>query len=134
MAEKRRWPLEEVRQVANALKATLANACEVIEIAGSVRRQRRDPGDIELLVVPRSEQRGNYDLLGAAPQTNVDLLNEALQRLLGRHVLEKRKLASVRYAGNGTLNMYLEHVESDIPVDIFSASMDNFGMALLVRT
>ena len=39
---------------ADALAALLAPACERIEIAGSVRRRRPQPHDIELVIIPGS--------------------------------------------------------------------------------
>jgi len=111
---------EEALQVAEALKARLAVFCERIEIAGSLRRRRPDVGDIELLVIPRSQ--GNLDLLGGA-----------VMRLVFDGVLEYRrnKKGSPMY---GPQNKFLLHVASGIAVDIFSTTEESWSMALVIRT
>ena len=48
-----RIALMEATGLAGELVALLQPACERIEIAGSIRRQRPDVGDVELVVVPR---------------------------------------------------------------------------------
>ncbi len=49
---KRRYPLAQLRHHAEQLCARLAPCCERLAIAGSIRRQRSDPADIELVAVP----------------------------------------------------------------------------------
>jgi len=48
--------------IAKQLKSELSPLCERIEIAGSVRRQKPDVGDIELVAIPKMVSNG--DLLG----------------------------------------------------------------------
>jgi len=45
--------LEYAREMAQALAKLLAPACEKIMVAGSIRRQKARPNDIELVAVPR---------------------------------------------------------------------------------
>jgi len=45
--------LNKARKIAETLKAALEGSCERIEIAGSIRRRKLDPVDIELLCIPR---------------------------------------------------------------------------------
>ena len=52
-----RRPLAEVRTIAEDLVSRLRPACERIEIAGSIRRARPQVGDIELVAIPKFEQR-----------------------------------------------------------------------------
>ncbi len=49
--------------IAKQLKSELSPLCERIEIAGSVRRQKPDVGDIELVAIPKMVSSG--DLLGS---------------------------------------------------------------------
>lgn len=44
--------------MAEKIKAELAPMCDLIEIAGSIRRQRAEVGDIDLVVLPRAGQLG----------------------------------------------------------------------------
>ena len=49
---KTRVPLARAQVVAAEVVALLAPACERIEIAGSVRREKTDVGDIEIVCTP----------------------------------------------------------------------------------
>lgn len=111
---------ETALQVAEALKAQLKFYCHRIEIAGSLRRQRPDVGDIELLVVPRC-------------QGDVDLLDKVVKDMLHEDILKYRrnKKGSRVY---GPKNKLLIHVESGIAVDIFSTTEECWPVALAIRT
>ena len=111
---------QAARRVAEALKAQLEPCCERIEIAGSLRRQRPEVGDIELLVIPRR-------------QGKVDLLDKAVKRLLFDGVLGYRRNSrgSLMY---GPKNKFLLDIESRILVDIFSTDEQCWPVALVVRT
>ncbi|MDP2873417.1 MAG: hypothetical protein Q8P31_12890, partial [Bacillota bacterium] len=45
--------LQKARVIAEELKMLLEPGCARIEIAGSIRRRKPDPGDIELLFIPK---------------------------------------------------------------------------------
>ena len=57
MSDKSRWPLKEALIVAETLREVLALRCERVDIAGSIRRRKDTVGDIELLYIPRMEDR-----------------------------------------------------------------------------
>jgi DNA polymerase/3'-5' exonuclease PolX len=48
-----RLPLERAREVATTAISLLATNCERIEVAGSIRRQRPEVGDVEIVCVPQ---------------------------------------------------------------------------------
>lgn len=60
---KMRWSLEEARVVAEMLVTQLEDCCERIIIAGSIRRNKSQVGDIELLFIPKIVERQNPDSL-----------------------------------------------------------------------
>lgn len=62
MSDKQRWPLKEALIIAETLANVLELRCERILIAGSIRRRKPEVGDIELLYIPRFEDRA-IDLL-----------------------------------------------------------------------
>ena len=127
---KTRWPLGHAEVVARELQQLLESACERIEVAGSIRRRKPDVGDIELLCIPKIES--DRDLLGDVA-TNYSLLDQRVLDLLYQCVLDYR--VSARGTRTfGPLNKLLVHRPSGIPVDIFSTSSENWGMALVVRT
>lgn len=125
-----RAPLSEARTIAGALVAVLGPACERIEVAGSIRRGRPDVGDIELVAVPRRHadqvEVGFFDAI----ETEVNELNVlvdtlVLQGTLAPHPTDPKR--GERYAK-------LQHRESGLQVDLFSARPETFGLILLIRT
>jgi hypothetical protein len=57
-----RLPLAEAQAVADELVGLLAESCVRFAIAGSIRRQERTCGDVELVVIP---QLGRQDVFAA---------------------------------------------------------------------
>lgn len=112
--------LEKAKVIAEKIKALLESSCERIEIAGSIRRQKPEVGDIELLAIPRY-------VAGS------DMLDAKIQTLIQLTVLDYRrnKLGSKVY---GPKNKLLCHLESGIGVDIFSTTEECWPVALVVRT
>lgn len=140
---KTRYPLGLARGVAEELYRLLAPVCERIAIAGSIRRGQLEVGDIELLCISIFGTPG-------PPKVLTDLFGEPrataptgrLQRsLLDILVLDlelvgvfRRRLSRRGHEAFGPLNKLLVHVPTGIPVDLFSTTRENWGMALLVRT
>ena len=50
---KQKIPLETAKEIAERVIEKLAPLCERIEIAGSIRRQKEEVGDIEIVAIPR---------------------------------------------------------------------------------
>ena len=136
-----RWPLVFARQVAEVLQARLEPACERIEIAGSIRRQKPTVGDVELLCIPRVERVVN--LLGE-PLVELNHLDELLAWLLtcdyqagtalvSGGLLHKRPNINGSFA-YGPKNKLLVHAPTGLGVDIFTADVRNWGMSLMIRT
>ncbi|MBA7656225.1 hypothetical protein ES703_64140 [subsurface metagenome] len=112
--------LERAEKTAEQIKAVLEPSCERIVIAGSIRRQKPDVGDIELLVIP--EYIAGADMLDAKIWTMIyfDMLGYRLN-----------KLGSKVY---GPKNKLLVHLPSGIGVDVFSTTAECWPVALVVRT
>ena len=130
MPKDKTFPLRRAREVAEELVWFLSPFCEHIEVAGSIRRDLALVGDIELVAIPafREEPSQVTDLFDPSPPpTRVDKLDEFLKGAIGTHFFQKR-------GGYGTLAKYLTHVESEIPVDVFTATKENWGITFLVRT
>lgn len=154
MTPKKRYPRAQAEAVALELKAALAESCERIELAGSLRRGRPEVGDIELLCI---SNKGAYlpVLKPAAAQATFDWevpdstghdlpgdtrfdpeypsLDVVVQNLINAGRLAKRPNKNGGFS-YGIKNKLLVHVESGIPVDIFSTPKENWGMAFVVRT
>lgn len=124
-----RWPLLEAWPVARLLEEALAPYCERIEIVGSIRRRKPDVGDIELLFIPKMEERP-LDLLSTHL---VNLADEQINQWLEAGVLAKRPSKTGVFAW-GAKNKLAVHVPSGIPVDLFSTSAENWWVSLVIRT
>jgi len=147
--EKQRYPAEQAREVAEVLMGALRESCEYIEIAGSIRRGLPTVGDIELLCVsklgaisttpkpPEHQAAFAWQDEGSAPDNRYNpkivVLEGTIQGLIDDGRLAKRPNKDGRFT-YGAKNKLLVHIESGIPVDIFTADEANWGMALVVRT
>lgn len=131
---KTKHSLREASPVAEQLVALLAPCCERIEVAGSIRREKWEVGDIELLCIPnlRTEQR-QVDMF-TTEDVSVDELDIFLTRVVQEGLFSKRLKSNGALAGFGPKNKLLLHRASGIPVDVFTTDARNWGMALLVRT
>jgi len=112
--------LERAKALAEKIKAVLESSCERIVIAGSIRREKLYPGDIELLCIPKYITGG--DMIDAKIKTLIHF------KMLGYRL---NKLGSKVY---GPKNKLLTHLESGIGVDIFSTTEECCSVALVVRT
>lgn len=64
--------LSDASRLANELAESMRPHCHRIEIAGSIRRRKPEVKDIELVLIPRWEERPNPDdLFGEPIRTNV---------------------------------------------------------------
>ena len=112
--------LQKARAIAEDLKTRLEVGCERVTIAGSIRRQKPFPTDIELLCIPK------YD-------SGIDQLDREIGALFVKGILDYRrnKLGSKVY---GEKNKLLLHKPSGIGVDLFSTTRGCWAVALVVRT
>jgi DNA polymerase (family 10) len=108
--------LEKASAIAEDLKRLLEPVCQKIVVAGSIRRTKRQVGDIELLVIPGA----NY-------------LDRLLHELMMKGILAMRlnKRGSYTY---GPKNKFLVHVPGGIGVDIFSTDEQCWWVSLAIRT
>ena len=129
MTTREKVPLALAEVTGKSLMQMLADTCERIEMAGSVRRQVFEVGDIELLCIPKA---GAVDLFGE-PVGSESLLDLRCRYLIDQGVLAPRpnKVGAVTI---GPLNKLLVHPATGIGVDLFATSAGNWGMAMVVRT
>ena len=128
MATGSRVPLAQALALAEELRDLLAPACQQIEIAGSIRRQRPDVGDIELLHIPLWQPR--LDLFGERnePASQTVLLVEELIR--SGELAERLDVH-----GRGAMGVkYMRLAFRGFPLDLFGANVDNWGLMLAIRT
>lgn len=117
--------------IAGELERLLAPACERISIAGSIRRGKPDPKDIELLVIPRIVEITTTDLFGAVTS-------------LGQHSVLDTALKELYFDGVYTLDWELprdgpkykrlRHQPSGTCIDLFITNAEAWGVQFVIRT
>lgn len=118
MSERPKQPYADMMYTAKLLVAKLEPACERIEIAGSLRRQRPLVSDIELVAIPKPI----LNLIGEPTErTEVDDLLDTLPVTFTKR---GRKYQQFWFGGT-TLPFY---------VDLFLQSKETWGYNLTVRT
>lgn len=133
MSDKKRFPLAVASKVAEKLVEKLSPACKRIIVAGSIRRQKPNVGDIEILYIPKMTLVPNPECLFGDEKIEVNAVDLVLKELIEAQSLEKRKNA----AGSemwGDLNKFAIAVKTGIPVDLFTATDENWFNYLVCRT
>lgn len=127
---KPRYPHARANEVACLLAARLAPVCERLAIAGSLRRRKETVGDIELVFVPKYGPRAAG---GELLPTFGALTDPVLERLEAEGTLARRQNKNGGTAWGGK-NKLAVHVPTGIPVDLFTASAENWWNYLVCRT
>lgn len=122
-----RIPWAEAVKVAMEVMNSLDQYCHRIMLAGSIRRKREDVKDIELLCIPKFGPPAQLDMFGKADP--VDLLMAYLEPLPAPWRLRPSVTGVTSF---GALNKLM--VYGGMPVDIFTATRENWGRDLWVRT
>lgn len=123
MSQGRALPHATAMVVAERLLEVLAPACDRIEIAGSLRRRKPEVHDIELVAVPRFEDRAGADLWST--RAAIDRLEERLGRLMFNGYLSARPVENRRADGSIDIQTKLGPAfkalitPDDVPVDLF---------------
>jgi len=130
--ERQRYPRELAMSVAVEIEALLKDATERTEIVGSLRRGKKDVGDVEILFIPRM-MSGVADDMFSKPKL-VDQAEICIADLEKRGVIGRRLAVTGRQAGWGPLNKLAVHVRTGIPVDLFSTTAARWHMSLVIRT
>jgi len=119
-------PLEYALKIAEELKAKLEPFCERIEIAGSIRRQKEQVKDIELVCIPK------YKII----QTGQDLFEPQYSCIRVNGFVKTIEEMGKRIKGDAKRGKYCQRflIEKGIKVDIFIASPHTWGSIFLIRT
>lgn len=125
-----RLPLNEAREIAEQMVALLQPACQQIVIAGSIRRQRPDIGDIDLVCEPIIEREAGG--LFGDQFTERELLHDLCCRLADAGTLERRRDKNGRATWGPSLKRALY---GGLSVDLQAVTDPTvWGSWLLVRT
>lgn len=128
-APRKTFPLAQAKEVGTEIIARLQPFCEMAMLVGSVRRQKPQVGDLEILYISRYEKRPD----GLFDSGDIDLALEAIDGLVATSVLEKRKNVNGSFI-YGQDNRLCVHVASGIPVDLFRTTQTKRWNSLVIRT
>jgi DNA polymerase/3'-5' exonuclease PolX len=134
-----RVSLERAEALAARLVVQLGEHCERIEVAGSVRRQVWEVGDLELVVVPRwSVEPVLQGLFGPLAELRKNHLAVAVQDMIDAGELLVQKPGSPTrepwHLRDDGRYWRLWHVGAGMPLDVFLCDRDTWGLNLLIRT
>lgn len=115
-------PYAKALTKAESLLTLLQPACERIEIAGSLRRQKAEIGDIELVAIARRSPI--LDMFGQASGSTCDVAAllecEGIPRIKQGRKVDGERLKGFMWEGMG--------------VDLFLCEQATWAMCLLIRT
>ena len=102
--------LDQALPIANRIKAQLEPHCERIEIAGSIRREKPEVGDIEIVAIPKP-----YD---------VGLFESGIATVVNCWPKGKGELPC----------KYTQRIVEGVTLDLFFAVPENWGLIYAIRT
>jgi DNA polymerase/3'-5' exonuclease PolX len=145
MMPEQRLPLREAFGFAEAIREAMLPFCERVEVAGSIRRQRPNVKDIEIVAIPKWEEKETEGGLFSELMP-VNLLHEwACSPGLSIPVLNREPL-SVRWIKPGGEHPVPWKVEAKgkywraslnndyVRLDVFLCSKENWGLIHFIRT
>ena len=130
MSEKKRFPLSRAEEIGRDLAFAIQPWCEIVEVAGSIRRRKPTVGDIEIVYVPSftMEKDGFFDTKRKC------LVDGVIQNLVCRGIIAPRQHENGAGMSWGEKNKLAVHLASGIPVDFFATKAECWPNYLVCRT
>lgn len=120
-----------IHNLAAELVAELSPACERIEIAGSIRRGKSNPKDIEIVCIPRISGFQEYDMFGMQVESpEHSELVKAVNVITSKGDWE----FDPEVKRNGIKYKRLRHIDTRICCDLFITSPECWGVIFSIRT
>ncbi len=123
--------LKTATQYANEFIKLIAGGCVQAEIAGSIRRQKAEVKDIEIVVIEKRVEALAYDMFGYRHPDD-DSYDSLLSDCIGMAVDGGKFDYDTKVKRNG--DKYKRFVYRGMAVDLFIAEPDNFGNIFAIRT
>ena len=111
---KQKIPLQQAQKIAMGIVIELAPHCERIQIAGSIRREKAEVGDIEIVAIPKPYETGIFESGIASVVNQWPKVKGELDYLTCKY--------TQRILPGG------------IALDLFFATPQNWGSILAIRT
>lgn len=127
-----RFPRAAALAAAKEIVKVLEPACSELIVAGSLRRRKKDVGDIEVVFIPRTVTMPDPEDLLRTPK---DFCAADLQinAMVAAGVLSKRPKKDGTFTWGPQIKLAV-HVASGIPVDLFAGNPANWWCLLVCRT
>ena len=122
--------LDQAMHLAIGLRLALEPGCDRIEIAGSVRRGKPEPHDLEIVLIPKRTFVQTGNLFGEMSELELDHFEPALRDVLAGGRWEFDPLIK----RNGPRYKRLREVQTGMCCDLFMATLAGWGGALAIRT
>lgn len=122
--------LADADRLAQALQVDLSPFCERFLVAGSVRRRKAEPKDIELVLIPRYREQV-IDLFGKTERVN--LLHEYITRE-SRYTAIKPGVPGIEPWHLNPAGLYWRLLVDGVKVDVFLCTPDSWGLNVVIRT
>ncbi len=121
--------LEEIRGLAEKFVKENNNLCVRMEIAGSIRREKAEPKDIEIVAIPKYNVGRN--LFGQ----EISRKNVLWKWIESCHRADGAKAGFDIIKGSGDCPKYVQlQVHNGPKIDIFFATQENWGWIFFLRT
>ncbi|MFA6476440.1 MAG: hypothetical protein WCV68_03445 [Candidatus Paceibacterota bacterium] len=114
MEKDKKYPLAEARAIAEAVLEEIKPHCFRAEIAGSIRRNKPEVGDIEIVAIPKPYSTG--------------LLEDGLASVINKWQKVKGEMEY------GKTKYTQRILPSGIKLDLFFAEQNNWGSIFAIRT
>ena len=124
------FQLDYTRDIGRDMVILLAPHCERFEVMGSVRQGKSRVKDIRLLCV--SNVHSTAGMLGGS--SNHYALDAVLETYVGDGSIFRKRPNKRGHFTFGQANKLLVNFPTGIPIDVFSTSVENWGMSEVVRT
>lgn len=112
--------LAEAQAIANDVRAALLPHCERCEIGGSIRRQRPEVGDVEIIAIPRTIHVAT-DLFGGK---TLPVMDPQFAEVVGRW----------KHIKGSAFGKYTQRQLPGIVLDLFICDRRNWGLIFAIRT
>lgn len=120
-----KFKIDSARIVAEKIIQKLSPFCLKIEIAGSIRREKRMVKDVEIVLVPKTTKTG---LFLDTEERDADIVKILSDWKRQNESLEKET------KGDPKAGKYLKLYYGDYPIDLFIANPRNWGYIFALRT
>jgi len=112
--------LKEADEIVSKIYASACSRCTKIEVAGSVRRRRSNPHDIDIVLIPENPLMWQYVVTTIAKTLETETQSSSILKM-------GSELVTIQVGKRDWLTV-------DYTVDVYRATPETWGTILLIRT